>query len=998
MTRGLIRPSLYLVVWCVSLSAQPPITWHPSQYTISLQQGVTTHTVLSFTSLIPLQDVSLFVTPELSQFLSFPTAPLLTTLPSGARTTLFTWLHIPSSTAPGLYDGTVHVRAGRSTVPHTLPLVIHVIPPSSTHIPVGPTLPSSDRLITTSTGIPAVVDELIVGLHLSLRNSDQIAIHLAIATNAFIIGSIPDTNTYQFRYPRTTFAGLTNARSTLQASPYVSFAVHHLFTASSKLPNDPLFKQWDILGIDQWGPYYISAPSAWDYSTGSTSVVVGVIDHDFDTGHPDLRPNITTPLPLLSNAFSSGHGTHVAGIIGAATNNNTGIAGILWGTTLKLYDCSHPDDKDQMSTYCIAGSMLLAAREGVRIANLSTSAPGAQCGKNPPADEAAMQTAKDVEALFGRSITSVSERLEKDVLWVFAAGNGCRDAKYESSPRLANSFSNVMAVSAIARGGSLATFSNTGAVCGATAAIDGCIDVAAPGVNIYSTVPRWCKYGLDVLCSYNLRYLDLYGSMDGTSMAAPHVTGVAALVLSKHPDLTAAETRRCVVDSARAYGARVPNHHRVSVLNAVEAVKCEMGRVVVLATLDSVTWPTSGTPALGYSVTGPGEIGDVLADTPTPASKMPTIHGPYSLRYTGGGPPNSTFLGISPCPITSPPSTSCTQTLNANQTLTFTLRFTTINQPPTAGFVMSSGSQAASNGQTLNVTVPPGGSATVSFDGSAPRSYDPDGTVVAWDWVILNAPGTTTGVRMTQSVFSRTFTVGTYPVTLVVTDNRGAQSAPATGTIVVTEAGPSGTADAAADFSITNNPNGSWSYGSTSTLGGTFTRFTTKDPNQAGVSGMDVWSFGPQCSEPCPPGYLVPPFVIGNSSSVTIGSQFGFDLPPRSQPPYLLLLHPDKGGFHPPFRYSVVRWTAPEAGIYTVSGLFKNSDTVVGATTDVHVLLNSTELLQPSEQRISGLAAQVSFTRTVGMFSGNTIDFVVGDGGNFQAHDATGLSVTITKN
>lgn len=108
-----------------------------------------------------------------------------------------------------------------------------------------------------------------------------------------------------------------------------------------------------------------------------------------------------------------------------------------------------------------------------------------------------------------------------------------------------------------------------------------------------------------------------------------------------------------------------------------------------------------------------------------------------------------------------------------------------LNQPPTAGFTMTSiPLQPVTHGQTLNLTVPLGGSATVIFDGSFPRSSDPDGTVTGWQWSINSAAAST------SSSFSRVFGAGTYSIHLVVTDNQGAPSQAVIGTVVVRETTP----------------------------------------------------------------------------------------------------------------------------------------------------------------------------------------------------------------
>lgn len=194
------------------------------------------------------------------------------------------------------------------------------------------------------------------------------------------------------------------------------------------------------------------------------------------------------------------------------------------------------------------------------------------------------------------------------------------------------------------------------------------------------------------------------------------------------------------------------------------------GTVLVSAGLDGATWAGP----VNYSV-GTGSM--VVPQTSVPGTPVIGPPGLYAVNYTSGGPPNSTFLGIGPCPLATPPSSTCTQTLNAGQTLTFTLQFR--SNPPTAGFLMSANGQALSNGQALNLSVPVGNTATVSFNASASQAFN-GATITRWVWTSNNT------IIGTTSAFSADFPIGSHNISLVVTDNRNVQSQPAYGTVVVT--------------------------------------------------------------------------------------------------------------------------------------------------------------------------------------------------------------------
>jgi hypothetical protein len=202
-----------------------------------------------------------------------------------------------------------------------------------------------------------------------------------------------------------------------------------------------------------------------------------------------------------------------------------------------------------------------------------------------------------------------------------------------------------------------------------------------------------------------------------------------------------------------------------SITQTITAGNC-YGTVATQATLGGVPW--SGT--MSYDLVGPQ---GTIAGLGTPSTTGSSPIGQYQIVYKSGGPASSVLTGIIP---------SSTQTLLAGQAITFTFIFSppvVVNQPPTAGFTMTSGSQSAIEGQSLALTVPVGGTANVAF--SAARSSDPDGTVTAWEWKIDGK------LVSTASSIMSTLGVGSSAITLVVTDNNGIKSNTAQGTVVVTE-------------------------------------------------------------------------------------------------------------------------------------------------------------------------------------------------------------------
>jgi subtilisin family serine protease len=270
----------------------------------------------------------------------------------------------------------------------------------------------------------------------------------------------------------------------------------------------------DPRAVDQWaldGDQPMGIESAWRQTTGA-GVTVAIIDSGADLGHPDLVPNLwTNPGEIPGNGVdddgngyvddvhgydfvdndgtpqdANGHGTHVAGIVGARGGNGIGTAGVAWN--VKLMVVRVLDANAQGTTTSVAEGIRYAVDNGARIVNLSLAGPS-----STPDLESAVQYAQ-----------------AHGVLVVVAAGNDGRDLASTPTYPAAYGESNVIGVAATTRDGGLSSVSDYGP--GA--------DVAAPGEEILSTALGG---------GYEWR--------TGTSMAAPQVTGALALLASVRPDL-----------------------------------------------------------------------------------------------------------------------------------------------------------------------------------------------------------------------------------------------------------------------------------------------------------------------------------------------------------------------------------------------------------------------------------------------------------------------------
>jgi subtilisin family serine protease/subtilisin-like proprotein convertase family protein len=271
----------------------------------------------------------------------------------------------------------------------------------------------------------------------------------------------------------------------------------------SRMPDDPsIGTLWGLDNTGQSGGTAnadINAPEAWNTSTGSRHTVVAVVDTGVDYRHPDLAANMWhNPRGSADGLYGwnfinnsgnvmddNGHGTHVAGTIGAVGNNGIGVAGVDWNTRIMALKFLDGTGSGYLSNAVKAINYAVA--HGANVINASFGGGGY---------DAAMATA-------------IANAKAHGVIVVAAAGNDATNN--DSSPEYPASYSgdNAIAVAATDRNDRLAKFSNYG---------PNSVDIAAPGVSIYSTLPG-----------------GKYGTYSGTSMAAPHVTGAIALIWDAHP-------------------------------------------------------------------------------------------------------------------------------------------------------------------------------------------------------------------------------------------------------------------------------------------------------------------------------------------------------------------------------------------------------------------------------------------------------------------------------
>jgi subtilisin family serine protease len=315
----------------------------------------------------------------------------------------------------------------------------------------------------------------------------------------------------------------------LNADPRVQYAEPN--APVKAFSNDTYFSdQWSLLA-PSFGAGGIDAVDAWAQSTGS-GVTVGIADTGVDSGVPDLSGRVLGGYDFVSAdtdpSDEEGHGTHVSGIVAAVKDNNEGIAGV--APSAKLLEARVLDADGNGTMSDLANGFDYLGDQGVRVVNASLGGPSS------------VQTLSDAIAN------------HPNTLYIVAAGNGGSDHigdNNDSSPTYPCSLAldNVLCVGATDENDAIADFSNYGAQS---------VDLFSPGVFILSTIRSADGGG--------------YEYWDGTSMAAPEVTGAAADVLAANPSLSTAYLKQVLLGSVDPLGWAASKSVSGGRLNAFKAV------------------------------------------------------------------------------------------------------------------------------------------------------------------------------------------------------------------------------------------------------------------------------------------------------------------------------------------------------------------------------------------------------------------------------------------
>ncbi len=372
--------------------------------------------------------------------------------------------------------------------------------------------------------------------------------------NTTIIGEIQQIRVKHIKVPA---HALEKVKLALSNNPHIEFIEYNYIAETYATPNDPYYSS------TQWHLPKILTPNGWDITTGSNAVPIAILDTGVDSTHPDLSNKLLAGYNFAYGNTGTndmgGHGTSVAGLAAAITNNATGVAGVAWGNPIMPLVIA--DSNGWIPYSNMANAITYATDHGVKIINMS-------CGGT--SQSSTLQNA-------------VNYAWNKGCVIVAAAGNDGT-----TTPNYPAACSNVVAVSATTIGDTLAIYSSYGSW----------IDIAAPGSSLTTTL----KGGG-------------YGGATGTSYATPIVSGLVALIMSANPTLSNIQVVDIMEKNADDLGTAgfdvYYGYGRINVYKSLLAATNTQPQPDTTAPAVSVTSPADGSTVSGNTTVSVSPTDDV---------------------------------------------------------------------------------------------------------------------------------------------------------------------------------------------------------------------------------------------------------------------------------------------------------------------------------------------------------------------------------------------------
>jgi subtilisin family serine protease len=503
---------------------------------------------------------------------------------------------------------------------------------------------------------------------------------------------------------------------------------------------------------DLWGLANIGVESVWDLSTAG-SRVIAVIDSGIEHTHEDLSANLwanQTELSGLSGVDDDangyvddifgydfvnddddplddhGHGTHVAGTIGAVGNNSIGVTGVQWKTQLMALKTLSADGYGTMSDAVAA--IEYAIENGASVINASWGSGG-----------------------YSSALDDVIEYAEsKGLIFVAAAGNSSKDTDFTPHYPSSLKHGNIISVASITEGDDLSTFSNYG---------DSSVDLGAPGSSIVST------------------YIgNSYLSLSGTSMATPHVSGATALLWSEFPERSAQEIIQLILEGARPLSALQSKCVTEGTLDLEGSFEEADGQSINHTPIAHAG--SSFVAGLNSEVTLSGSGFDEDADLLSYSWSLKEPGGSWEVITENSTSANIAFTVDSLGTYTARLSVHDGQVSSANDYVFVYASDDETKLSPSASFIINNkeGEAALSvdtNGNPVIIK-----NNTIVLDASSSFSYDEE-SALEYEWSLVDQPSTSTSSLSNDDQITTSFLAdasGLYQIKLQIVDSQGRAS------------------------------------------------------------------------------------------------------------------------------------------------------------------------------------------------------------------------------